>query len=318
MSGVGVLGGGAFGTALALSLARDGRPIQMWVRNPEHAAQMQTDRENKARLAGFTLPENLSVTADLSQLTAETLLLAVPVQSIGAFLAQNAALFQGKTLVSASKGIDLNSGRGPVDLIMDQGIKAAVISGPSFAVDIAAGLPTAMTLAAEDEASAGALQEQLSTDALRIYRSTDRAGVALGGALKNVMALAAGMAIGAGLGESARAALLTRGYAEMARFAVAHGADAETMAGLAGFGDLVLSCTSAKSRNYSYGLGLARASALPTATVEGVVTAKAVSNIAKNRDIEMPIARAVAAVLDQKLTIPEAMEALLSRPLTKE
>ncbi|MFT6450896.1 MAG: glycerol-3-phosphate dehydrogenase (NAD(P)+) [Halocynthiibacter sp.] len=318
MSDVGVLGGGAFGTALALSLARDGRAVQIWARNPEHAKQMHSERENKARLAGFAFPENLDVTSDLADLSATTLLLAVPVQSIGAFLKENATLFRGKTLISASKGIDLSTGRGPVDLIMDHGIKAAVISGPSFAVDIAAGLPTAMTLAAEDEASAGALQEQLSTDALRIYRSTDRAGVALGGALKNVMALAAGMAIGAGLGESARAALLTRGYAEMARFAVAHGAEAETMAGLAGFGDLVLSCTSAKSRNYSYGLGLAQASALPTATVEGVVTAKAVSNIAKKLEIEMPIARAVAAVLDQKLTIPEAMEALLSRPLTKE
>lgn len=318
MSNVGVLGGGAFGTALALSLARDGRSIQMWARNPEHAAQMQKDRENKARLAGFKFPENLSVISDLSQLSANTLLLAIPVQSIGAFLDKNATLFMDKSLISTSKGIDLSTGRGPADLIQEHGIKAAVISGPSFAADIAAGLPTAMTLAAEDEASARDLQELLSTDALRIYRSTDRIGVALGGALKNVMALAAGMAIGAGLGESARAALLTRGYAEMVRFAVSHGADAETMAGLSGFGDLVLSCTSAKSRNYSYGLGLAQASALPTATVEGVVTAKAVSNIAKKLEIEMPIARAVSAVLDQKLTIPEAMEALLSRPLTKE
>ena len=193
------------------------------------------------------------------------------------------------------------------------------MTGPSFAHDIAKGLPTALTLACADDKIGTALQTQLSTENLRLYRTTDTTGAELGGALKNVVAIACGAAMGAGLGESARAAVMTRGYAEMQRLAQDMGAKAQTLSGLSGFGDLTLTCTSEQSRNYSYGLALGQGKPFdPDITVEGAKTAIAVSNLAKNRNVEMPITEVIAAVLTEKTTIPKAMEALLSRPLKKE
>lgn len=320
MSDVAILGAGAFGTALAISLAGAGQRVSLWARDGAHVTQMQADRENIARLPGFALPAYVSLTQDLAPITAPIVVITVPMQALRGFLAENAAYLSQKTLIAACKGIDLATGAGPIALIQSAcpDAHAAMLSGPSFAADIAAGLPTALTLAAGDDATAAALQDALSTDNLRIYRSTDRIGVELGGALKNVIALAAGMSMGAGLGESARAALMTRGYAEMLRFATAQGAQPATLAGLSGLGDLVLTCTSQKSRNYSHGLMLGAGQPPQKATVEGVATARAVTDIAKTRGIDMPIAAAVAAVLAQELTIPEAMKALLSRPLKKE
>ncbi|WP_114286922.1 NAD(P)H-dependent glycerol-3-phosphate dehydrogenase [Candidatus Halocynthiibacter alkanivorans] len=318
---VAVLGAGAFGTALAISIARDNRPVQLWARDAEHAAELARDRVNSKRLAGAPFPDSLSVISDLRDIEADTVLLAVPMQALAGFLAQNASLFQHKILIACCKGVDLKSNLSATDLIRkhvpDAG--AAILSGPSFAADIARGLPTALTLATKDEADATRLQAQLSTSNLRLYRSTDIAGVETGGALKNVIAIACGLTVGAGLGESARAALMTRGYAEMVRFGASRGARADTLAGLSGFGDLVLTCTSEKSRNFSHGLALGRGDSTASGiTTEGVATARAVARLAADNNIDMPITRVVAAILDHTITVAEAMETLLSRPLTKE
>ncbi len=315
---VAILGAGAFGTSLAISLSRNGQPITLWARDP---CDMQASRENKKRLPGHSFPQSLTITGDLGQAAkADILLLVTPMQALAGFLKENATLFQGKTLVTCCKGVDLSSGLGPVEIAKEAcpTARVSVLSGPGFAVDIAKGLPTALTLATHEGAD---LQAALSSDTLRIYRSGDLAGVALGGALKNIIAIACGLTIGAGLGESARASLLTRGFAEMNRFARFRGAEAETLMGLSGLGDLVLTATSEKSRNYAFGLSLGRSEtkSMPqSGTIEGMFTAKAVSNIAKNADIDLPITNMVVAVLTGDLTIEEATNMLLSRPLREE
>ncbi len=316
---IAVLGSGAFGTALAVALARDGRDVTLWARDAAKARTMDSTRAAPA-LPGVTLPPELRVTS-APQSAAEVILLAVPMQSLAAALRDHAELWPGKHLVACCKGVELGTGRLTDTVMQDEAPKAsfALLSGPSFAVDIAAGLPTALTLAAPDEAQARGLQELLSTPVLRIYRSTDMTGVALGGALKNVIAIASGMAMGAGLGESARAALMTRGYAEIQRLARARGARVETLAGLAGFGDLVLTCTSGKSRNYAYGLRLGQSGQTgATATTEGIATARAAAQLAERDRIDMPITAAIAAVLDGRWSVHQAAEALLSRPLRSE
>lgn len=316
MSAISVLGAGAFGTALAISLARDGRAVTLWARDP---SDMASTRVNTRRLPGFPFPDSLTVTGDLAEaVTASIILLALPLQQTAPFLEENRALFGVQTLVACSKGIDIASGRGPAEIIAEICPEAtpAVLSGPSFAVDIAAGLPTALTVAADDPEP---LQRALTTANIRLYRSTDMIGVELGGALKNVVAIACGIAMGAGLGESARAALMTRGYAEMTRFARTRGAEPETLAGLSGFGDLALTCTSEKSRNYAFGHALGRGAPIDsTVTIEGRGTAIAVSNEAKKAGIEMPVAEIVVAISQGKVTISQAVEILLSRPLKEE
>ena len=316
---VAVLGAGAFGTALAVTLAQNG-PVTLWARDTAHVAEMQASRRNDRRLPMAVLPENVSVTAEIEVATqAPVLLLAMPMQQMGGFLTAHAARLAGKTLVACSKGIDLTTGRGPTELIAAAcpDATAAVLTGPSFAADLACGLPTALTLACASECEA--LQARLSTPTLRLYRSTDPLGAELGGALKNVIAIAAGVVIGAGLGDSARAALMTRGFAEMSRLALRLGARAETLAGLSGFGDLVLTCTSAQSRNFRFGQALGAGEAFdPTTTVEGVATAKAVSVLAQKRGVEMPIATMVAALSEHRITVSDAAQALLSRPLKEE
>ncbi|WP_289042887.1 NAD(P)H-dependent glycerol-3-phosphate dehydrogenase [uncultured Aliiroseovarius sp.] len=313
---ISILGAGAFGTALAISMSRDARPVTLWARD---LADMATARENTRRLPGFTFPESLIVTGDLTQAAqADIILLATPMQSLAGFLTDHATLLDGKTLVACCKGVDLKSGLGPAEIIRTTcpGATPAILSGPSFAVDIAAGLPTALTLAAHDGT---ALQTALSTSNLRLYRSDDLVGVEIGGALKNVVAIACGITLGAGLGESAHAALMTRGFAEMQRFALSRGAQPDTLSGLSGLGDLALTCSSEKSRNFAYGLALGRGNNLPQGTtVEGKATAKAVSNLAQKTGLDMPIADMVVAVLDKHLTIKEAADMLLTRPLKEE
>ncbi|RID89862.1 NAD(P)-dependent glycerol-3-phosphate dehydrogenase [Gemmobacter lutimaris] len=309
---IAILGSGAFGAALAAALGREG-PVVLWGRG-------QAGREIR-RLPGLVLPETVTVTADLAETdSADLLLLSVPMQALGRFVADHGARLASRPLVACCKGVDLTTGLGPVEILETLGGPApAVLTGPSFAADIAIGLPTALTLACRDDMLGAHLQARLSTPVLRLYRSTDVMGAELGGALKNVMAIAAGVVIGAGLGDSARAALMTRGYAEMLRFALARSARAETLAGLSGFGDLVLTCTSSQSRNFSFGLSLGRGESFdPATTVEGAATARAVARIGRTQALDLPVSTAVAALVDGRITVTEAIQSLLSRPLKQE
>ncbi len=319
---ISILGAGAFGTALAISLARNGQAITLWARDVKQAQDMQKMRENVKRLKGHPFPESLTIANDLSSATrSEILLLAVPMQQLTAFAEQHQTHLNHKTLVACCKGIDVKSGRGPVEILKTTISESwiSILTGPSFANDIAQGLPTALTLAVDGETRGRDLQMKLSTDNLRLYLSLDPKGAELGGALKNIIAIASGAAIGAGLGESARAAIMTRGFSEMQRLAEALDARAETLFGLSGFGDLTLTCTSTQSRNYRYGLALGAGIGFDeNTTVEGVATAKAVSNLAQNLKVDMPITAAINRVLAGETGLHEEMTTLLSRPLKKE
>lgn len=318
---ISVLGAGAFGTALAITLAKARADVTLWARSKDSAEQMNSLRENIGRLPNVHLPETLAVTSDLTKASqSNVILLVLPTQQLAAFLEDSADLFFEKTLVACCKGVDLKTGLRPIQTIQKVIPTATpcVLTGPSFAVDIAAGLPTALTLAGPEDCLEE-LQDKLSTPALRLYRTTDLIGAELGGALKNVIAIACGATMGAGLGESARAAVMTRGYAEMQRLATVLGADPTTLAGLSGFGDLTLTCTSKRSRNYRYGYALGAQSDFDAGqTVEGEKTAQAVSNMSKKHGVDMPITNAVAAVLMQRINIQSAMETLLARPLKEE
>jgi glycerol-3-phosphate dehydrogenase (NAD(P)+) len=304
---IGILGGGAFGSALGVALARAQRPVILWARDVSGFGA------EAPRLPGVPLPGGLRVTGQLADLAgAEVILAAVPMAALQDVLTQAADVVAGKSVVACCKGLDLETGQGPTALITASGARAAILSGPSFAADIARGLPTALTLAG---AEAHALQQQLSTPTLRLYRSDDVVGVALGGAVKNVIAIACGAAIGAGLGESARSALMTRGFAEMQRLGAAMGARPETLMGLSGLGDLALTCASAMSRNYQYGLALGGGQSFDAAaTVEGRRTAAAVARLGH----DLPICATVAALCQGQTSVAEAIEALLSRPLRAE
>lgn len=319
---IGVVGAGAFGTALAVALARGGHAVTLWARDADHVADMAQTRSNPARLPGVDLPNSVTVTAEIKDLSgSDAILLSVPMQQLSGFLTGRGTVLNGLPLVACCKGVELASGRGPTAIMREAcpASPAAVLTGPSFAADIARGLPTALTLACADRNQSLFLQERLSTPVLRLYRSADTKGAELGGALKNVMAIAAGIVVGAGLGDSARAALMTRGFAEMLRFARAHGAETETLSGLSGLGDLVLTCTSEQSRNFRLGAALGKGDTFdPRITVEGAATARAVANIAEGLDFEMPITTMVAAMVDGRISIQEAMKALLARPLKEE
>ncbi len=268
----------------------------------------------------MVLPDSVSVTNDFSTALSDVNLLAVPMQKLRGLLERHPDL-DGRILIACCKGVEMGTEMGPVALLRDMVPNAtpAILTGPSFAADIARGLPTALTLATPDEETGKILQQRLVSPNLRIYRTTDTVGAELGGALKNVIAIACGVAIGAGLGDSARAALMTRGFAEMQRMARALGARPETLAGLSGFGDLTLTCSSEQSRNYRFGLSLGRGESFDASvTVEGAATARATLARATTLNIDMPITAAVVAVLDGKLQIPAAMDMLLSRPPKEE
>jgi glycerol-3-phosphate dehydrogenase (NAD(P)+) len=317
---IGIAGAGAFGTALAVALAKGGREVRLWARDAEQVRQLRETGRNEAALPGVTLPENVSVHAEIEEIChGQALLLAMPMQALGAALDAWPQIDGRQPLVACCKGVDLGTLRGPVAVIEARrpGAPAAILTGPSFAADIARGLPTALTLATKGDGEA--LQELLSTPTLRLYRTDDVIGAELGGALKNVMAIAAGTVIGAGLGDSARAALMTRGYAEMVRLAEALGARPETLAGLSGFGDLVLTCTSAQSRNFRYGCALGKGEGFdPRVTVEGVATARAVVKLADALMIDMPITAMVNALALGKIALNDAIGQLMSRPLKQE
>lgn len=320
MGPIGVAGAGAFGTALALALATEGRAVTLWARDAAAVAAMEGARENP-RLPGVALPASIRLTSDFGDLRRDRpILLAVPMQQLRGFLAAQAGGLDGATLVACCKGVDLETLQGPTGVINAacRGATSAVLTGPSFAADIARGLPTALTLACADDAAGAALQAELSTPVLRLYRTTDLTGAELGGALKNVMAIAAGIVMGAGLGDSARAALMTRGYAEMVRFAIHMGARADTLAGLSGFGDLVLTCTSTQSRNFGHGFDLGRGvPPVPGVTVEGLATARAVMARVAGR-FEMPITAMVEAVTTGRASVSDAARILMTRPLKEE
>ena len=316
---ISVLGAGAFGTSLAIALSRDGADVQLYARDRKTADLMQATRKTSDKLPGYSLPDSLTVTSDLDALQSEISLLAIPTQKLRGFLQTNAP--KAPNLVACCKGIDRQTGLGPVDTIKTvcPNAKAAILTGPSFAVDIARGLPTALTLATEKESIAETLQSHLTRPSLRLYRSTDVVGAELGGALKNVIALAAGMAMGAGLGDSARASVVARGFAEITRYATAKGALLETVQGLSGLGDLVLTCTSDKSRNYLAGQAYGRSDLPdPTMTVEGSATAQAIAEAANALQIDMPLSQAVASVVTGEIDIQTAIQTLLSRPAGKE
>ena len=319
---IGIAGAGAFGTALAVALGAAGRPVTLWARDVRQIASMRRLGANRAYLPDHRLPESVVPSDDIAALGgAAAVLLAVPAQQLGAFLAGHGAALAGLPLVAACKGIALDTLDGPSARIARAcpGAALAVLSGPGFANDIAGGLPTAMTLACADPDMGERLQQLLSTPVLRLYRSTDVVGVELGGAMKNVIAIAAGMVIGAGLGDSARAALMTRGQAEILRLALARGGRPETLSGLSGLGDLVLTCTSERSRNFRFGLAMGGGHAFdPALTVEGAATARAVARIAAAEGIDMPVTATVAAILDDRLRVADAIDQLLSRPLKEE
>lgn len=311
---IGILGAGAFGTALAVALTANG-PVTLWGR------RIDWQGENP-RLPGVAMPDAVTVTQDLdAALACDTILLALPAQALGSFLDEQGPRLAGKALVSTAKGIDLQHLTGPSALIAQAapGAVVAVLTGPSFAADIARGLPTALTLACADGAAAQVLQDRLSTPVLRLYRTTDVTGAELGGALKNVIAIAAGTVIGAGLGDSARAAIITRGFAEMTRLAIHLGARPETLTGLSGLGDLTLTCTSAGSRNFRFGCAIGSGSAWDSATtVEGAATARALALMAARDGLDLPIAAMVARLAEGRVSVEKAMDHLLSRPLKEE
>ncbi len=316
---IAVLGAGAFGSALAISLAQDGREVALWGRNPQVMQDMARTRL-VPRLPDARLPDTVRVISDLGQINAQTLLLAVPMQTLTALLTR-ADMPKARHLVACCKGIDLETGRGPTALIADHQAQStgAILTGPSFAADIAKGLPTALTIACTDPAIGKVLQDTLTTGNLRLYRSTDPVGAELGGALKNVIAIACGLVIGGGFGVSARAAAIARGMAEMQRLAQSLGAEPDTLAGLSGFGDLVLTCTSEQSRNFAFGAALGSGQP-PSAdtTVEGKATAIAALKLARARGIDMPITAMVSAVCAGELDVPTAMRHLMQRDLKAE
>ena len=325
---VGVVGAGAWGTALAQVCARAGLSPLLWAREPEVAEAVGRDHANPLFLPGVALEPAIAATSDLNALAGQDLLLAVvPAQHLRAtFAALSPAIADGLPVVLCAKGVEQGSLKLMAEVLADVAPQArpAVLSGPSFAGEVARGLPTAVTLACADAELGRRLAEALATPTFRPYWTADLVGAEAGGAVKNVLAIACGIVEGRGLGRSAHAALVTRGFAELTRLAVALGAEARTVAGLCGLGDLVLTCSSAQSRNMSVGLALGRGESLNQAlagklsVAEGVASAPAVRAVAKKLGVETPICEAVAAVLSGEVAVDGAIEGLLARPLRAE
>jgi len=320
LSHIAVLGAGAWGTALALAAHRAGRKTTLWVREDDVLASLKTGMENRF-LPGVKLPADLAVTGDLAEACrAEALLLVVPAQVLHAFAdSLRPFLKAGQPVVICAKGIEKNSGKLVTEVAGEALPDAAlaILSGPSFARDVAIGLPTAVTIAAQNSL-AERLQTALGSATFRPYASDDLTGVALGGAAKNVYAIACGVVEGMKLGENARAALLARSFAELSRLGEALGAKRETLMGLSGLGDLVLTATSKSSRNFSYGAALGAGIEPGAALAEGVDTAPALVQRARAAGVELPIAEAMADLLSGALPLGEAVIRLMSRKLTVE
>lgn len=323
---IAVLGGGAWGTALANVAARAGRSVMLWEHDAANAQQLASERESKF-LRGVRIEDSIAVTRDLTEAArAEAILLVVPAQAMRSVVKALASAIAPRTpIIACAKGIEHGTHKFMTEVIADCAPNAtpAILSGPSFAADVARGLPTAVTLAAYDEAVAAALAQALASRGFRPYQSTDVRGVEIGGAAKNVLAIASGIVTGRGLGASASAALTTRGFAELVRFGRALGARTETMMGLSGLGDLILTCSSPQSRNFTFGINLGNGRAVKdihatTGLAEGAFTAPVLLEMARKHNVDMPISSAVAAVLAGEMSVDAAIESLLTRPLRSE
>ena len=326
---VAVIGAGAWGTALAIQALRAGEAIgqevSLWAREPARALSIEALRENARHLPGIPLSPALHVTADARAAldNASLAILAVPTQHLGAVLA---GLCNLPPCLIVAKGVETGTLRFPLEILAQAhpDLPAAVLSGPNFAHEVAAGLPAAAVVAGQDPALREAAMARLASPVFRLYGGTDPLGVQVAGAAKNVAAIAAGAVMGAGLGENARAALVTRCLAEIARLAVALGGRAETVAGLSGLGDLMLTCAGAGSRNFSLGLALGRGETAAEvlagrhSVTEGVATAPALLARAARAGVELPVCAAVAAVLDGTLAVGAAVDRLMGRPPREE
>jgi len=319
---VAVVGAGAWGTALASVAARAGRDVTVYARDAAHAAHIESARENP-RLPGIALSSDIIITNDLAAAArADIVLIATPAQHLRGAVAHLAPHLRKSTpVIACAKGIEHGTHKFMTEVIAAAapGAVPAILSGPSFADDVARGLPTAVTLAAHDEKLAGELVQALGSPTFRPYHTTDVRGVEIGGAAKNVLAIAAGIAVGKKLGASAQAALTTRAFSELARFGRALGARGETLTGLSGLGDLILTCSSPQSRNFALGLALGRGHPPPPGKLaEGEFTAPVLVELAASQNVEMPVSRAVAAILAGRITIDAAIEGLLTRPFKAE
>lgn len=324
MTDVGIIGGGAWGTALALVAARAGNDVTLWARDPGTVEAIAARHENPSYLPGITLDPRIAATADIAEAAgARIVILAVPAQtlrSVAILAAPHVA--QGSAAIVAAKGLERGTGRRMTEVIAETIASAtpAVLSGPSFAADVARGLPTAVTIAAAEESLALELCRALASPAFRPYGETDVIGVEIGGAVKNVLAIAAGIVAGRKLGASALAALIARGFAELRRLAEALGARPETLMGLSGLGDLVLTCAGPQSRNFAYGetVGAGGSRSGHHRLAEGAETAAVARDLARHLGVETPVVDAVAAILDGDLSIDAAIEGLMARPLKRE
>jgi glycerol-3-phosphate dehydrogenase (NAD(P)+) len=323
---IAVLGAGAWGTALALTCARAGRKVTLWEEDAANAAQLKAQRESRF-LPGVRIDDRIAIAGGLAEAArAEALLLVVPAQAVRAVAAPLAPLIaDGTPVIVCAKGIERETKKFMSEVIAECAPHAvpAILSGPSFAADVARGLPTAVTLAARDAGLAAELAQAVGSATFRPYHSGDLRGVEIGGAAKNVLAIAAGVVSGRGLGASALAALTTRGFAELVRFGKAYGAKPETMMGLSGLGDLLLTCSSPQSRNFSFGINLGRGGnpatiQQTTGLAEGAFTASVLMDMARERSIDMPISAAVAALLEGKTSVEAVIASLLARPLKAE
>jgi glycerol-3-phosphate dehydrogenase (NAD(P)+) len=330
MSRIVVLGAGAWGTAIALSLSRrGGHKITLWAHSENEARTIDSARENTLFLPGFPLPSDLHVTAEPEAVAAAQIVVSViPSEFLRSTLKRLDNQFHnGQFVVSATKGVEKGTHSRMTQVISSVLEPAGVLvsigafSGPSFAIEVAQGQPTAVTVAYSDFQVAHLIQQEFSSETLRLYTSSDVIGVELGGALKNVIAIAAGIAVGCGLGHNSTAALITRGIAEMTRLAVSCGGNPQTLAGLSGVGDLVLTCTGSLSRNRTVGQALGQGRKLPEIleslggkVAEGVLTTRAALELARERDIEMPITEQMELILEQGKDPREAIRELMLRP----
>lgn len=325
---IGVIGGGAWGTALAEVACMAGSRTLLWARDPSVVDEINTRHTNTAYLPSLTLNPGLAATSDLARMAeVDAILLATPAQTQRAMaLAVAPHIVPGKPVVICSKGLEQTTGKLMTDVLAETmpDCSMAVLSGPGFAEDVVRGLPTALTLACGDEALGKALVAAIGCRHFRLYWTGDTTGVAFGGAMKNVQAIAAGIVVGRGLGASAHAALVTRGFAEMRRLGAAFGANPDTLVGLSGLGDLLLTCGSPQSRNMRLGRLLGQGRSLSEAlaelhsTAEGVYTAAAAVRSAEAHGIDVPIAAAVHAIIEGELTVDAAIEGLLARPFRSE
>ncbi len=319
---IGVIGGGAFGTGLAAVFAHSKKDVRLWLRDEEAADIINRTHQHPKRLPNVELPSNLIATSELENLRqASCLLLVLPAQTTRQWIAENINALPHAPIICCAKGLDRETAQFQTQIV--EAVAGArsigALSGPGFAAEIARGLPTAMTLAAPNMGCAEDLQNLISSKTLRLYASDDPIGVQFGGAMKNIIAIGCGVAMGAGLGQSARAALLTRGFSEMVRLGIAMGGKVESFGGLAGIGDLTLTATSETSRNYALGLAIGSETAPKSGTTtEGAYTARVALQLARNNELELPVIGTISRLIEGEINPKEALQYLFSRPLGKE